>query len=119
MKRNAHPKHVIAVTSSYFNPIGRFFWVQLQGGKRVVFLDFDGTIQPGNRIEIQTNSITSMTLLLDDEQVDPEKEITVVVNGKEVFRGKGTPSAKTALDAFCATRDPERIYTMSIPIHVP
>lgn len=118
LRRQPRPRRVVAVTAAYMNPWGRFFWVQLASGKPGM-LDFEGEIGADNRIEIKTAAITKLELLLGDDLIDPAQEVVVVVNGREVFRGKVARSLRTALDSFLADRDPERIHTVRLPVDVP
>ena len=54
-------------------------------------------------------------VLVDEHLLDPKKEITVLLNEKQVFKGLAQPSMATVLSTG-ARGDPELAYTSRIPL---
>lgn len=58
----------------------------------------------------------ALTLYLDEHLVDLEREVTVSVNGKQVYRGRVACSVGTMMESLATFYDRERIYPASILI---
>lgn len=71
-------------------------------------LKFEKTYQPATRGKIR--------VYLSPELVDLNEEITLVVNGKEIFRGKVKPEWKHLVNSCAAFFDPERLYPAAIDV---
>lgn len=71
-------------------------------------LKFEKTYQPATSGKIR--------VYLSPELVDLNEEITLIVNGKEVFRGKVTPEWKHLVNSCAAFFDPERLYPAAIDV---
>ena len=89
--RNPWPKKVVWCQSNRTHD--RFYWLsvpkdQAKGGQvieaRVI----------GQKIEIKAEGIGQVTLRLSDELLSLDKEVIVIVNGAEKFRGKVTRSVE-------------------------
>lgn len=57
-----------------------------------------------------------LTVYLCDELVDPEREVTLTVNGKEAFRGMLRPDLKHLVNSCAAFFDPRRLYPAAVEI---
>jgi len=57
-------------------------------------------------------------IYLSNELVDLSKKLTVVVNGKKVFKGKVKPDIKNMINSCATFYDPERIYPAAIEIEL-
>ena len=55
-------------------------------------------------------------IYLCEELVNLDKEITLTVNGKEVFKGKVKPELKHIVNSCAAFFDPERLYPAAIEV---
>ncbi len=118
LRRNRWPRRVVQATSAKVNSSGRAFWIQLKsGGAGVLFVE--GNILDGNRIELTTQKIKELELLLNDKLVDLTKEIVVTVNGEEIHRGILKPSARTMIEGFQTHKDPGLLYSVVLPVRVP
>lgn len=57
-------------------------------------------------------------IYLCDELINLKKEITVTVNGKQVFQGKIKPDLKNMANSCAAFSDPRRIYPAAIEVEL-
>lgn len=71
-------------------------------------LKFDKTYQPATKGKV--------IIYLCDELVNLDKEITLTVNGKEVFKGKVKPELKHIVNSCATFFDPARLYPAAIEI---
>ena len=55
-------------------------------------------------------------MYLDEHLVDLRQEVTVYVNGKQVYRGRVACSVGTMMESLATFYDRERIYPASILI---
>lgn len=58
----------------------------------------------------------SFILYLCDELVDLDREVTLVVNGKEYFRGKVKRLVENMVNSCCRFCDPRRVYPAAIEV---
>lgn len=58
----------------------------------------------------------SFVIYLNDSLVDPEKPVTVNVNGVEVFKGIVRPSLDSMVNSCALFGDPRRIYPYSVTV---
>lgn len=63
-------------------------------------------VRRGNRVEVATEGVRELTLLLSPEEFDFATPVTVVANGRVAFEGRLTPSVETLLR--WASRDNDR-----------
>ena len=73
-------------------------------------LDFEKSYQPATKGKV--------IIYLNDKLVDLNKEITLVVNGKEAFKGKVKLQLKNMVNSCVAFFDPERIYPAAIEVNI-
>ena len=59
-----------------------------------------------------------VTLYLCNELVDLKKKVTVIVNGKQVFRGKLKPDLKHMVNSCAAFFDPRRVYPAAVEVEL-
>ena len=71
-------------------------------------LKFDKTYQPATKGKV--------IIYLCDELVNLDKEITLTVNGKEVFKGKVKPELKHIVNSCATFFDPARLYPAAIEV---
>lgn len=87
--------------------------------KRRVYAKLDVAIREGNRIEVQTHHVRRYSLFLNESLIDPAKPLTVITNGAVSFAGTVTPSVETLLRQARLRQDPQRLFTIHLPIVVP
>lgn len=73
----------------------------------------------GNNFSLQTRGVRELTLLLHADQVDFMKEVTVSVNGRQVFSGRVTPDLATLMKWAAKDDDRTQIYGAELKIVVP
>jgi pimeloyl-ACP methyl ester carboxylesterase len=64
------------------------------------------------------NGAETLEVLLDEKLVDPRREVTVTLNGKDVYRG----ALRASLAALCLTwvrNDPGLVFPMRVPLRLP
>ncbi len=71
-------------------------------------LAFEKSYQPATKGKVM--------IYLCEELVNLDKEITLTVNGKEVFKGKVKPELKHIVNSCAAFFDPERLYPAAIEV---
>ncbi|MBS0167618.1 MAG: hypothetical protein JSR29_16160 [Nitrospira sp.] len=87
--------------------------------KRRDYAKLDVAIREGNRVEVQTHHVRRYSLFLNESLIDPAKPLTVITNGAVSFAGTVTPSVETVLRQARLRRDPQRLFTIQLPIAVP
>ena len=87
--------------------------------KRLVYAKLDVAIREGNRIEVQTHRVRRYSLFLNESLIDPAKPLTVITNGEVSFARTVTPSVETLLRQARLRQDPQRLFTIHLPIAVP
>ena len=60
----------------------------------------------------------AFTLYLSDEMVDFSQKVTLIVNGKLVYRGKVRPDMKHLVNSCATFFDPERLYAAGIEVEL-
>ena len=84
--RNPYPKKVIWRQEEVVRPF--FYWLkvpedQMERGKELIV-----EIKDGNVIDIERCDYSSITMMLNDELVDLDKDVTVVRAGETLYSGK-------------------------------
>jgi len=64
----------------------------------------------GNTVRIEGKGLASGVLRLNDELVDLDQDVVVMLDDKEVHRGRVERSVRFLLDEFERVRDPKRLY---------
>ena len=57
-----------------------------------------------------------VTVFLNEDLVDFDKEVTVTVNGKVLFKGMVSPSLEAMVNSCACFFDPERVYPVAIDV---
>ena len=101
--RNPWPKKVVWCQSNRTHD--RFYWLsvpkdQAKGGQVIEAQVI------GQKIEIKAEGIGQVTLRLSDELLSLDKEVIVIVNGAEKFRGKVTRSVEAIWSSYQERLDP-------------
>lgn len=101
--RNPWPKKVVWCQSNRTHD--RFYWLsvpkdQAKGGQAIEAQVI------GQKIEIKAEGIGQVTLRLSDELLSLDKEVIVIVNGAEKFRGKVTRSVEAIWRSYQERLDP-------------
>ena len=60
----------------------------------------------------------NVTIYLSEKLFDFEKNVKVIINGKEVFNGKVTPSIKAMAESCAQFFDPERVFPAEITVYI-
>ncbi len=60
----------------------------------------------------------NVTIFLSEKHFDFTEPITVIVNGKEVFKGKIKPDLKSMVESCAEFYDPERVFPASIDVEI-
>jgi membrane-associated protease RseP (regulator of RpoE activity) len=73
-------------------------------------------VKEGNRIEVKTRGVGALRLHLARPLVDLEKEVVVVLNGKEVFKGVPKPDAAYLLDQTLRRLPGDPLYEANLTL---
>ena len=60
----------------------------------------------------------NVTIYLNEDLFDFAKPVKVIVNGKEMFNGKVTPTLKAMAESCAAFFDPERVFPAEITVDI-
>lgn len=60
----------------------------------------------------------NITIYLNEELFDLKKPITILLNGKKIFKGKVKPSLDTMVESCALYYDPERIFPAAIKVDI-
>lgn len=60
----------------------------------------------------------NITIYLNEELFDLKKPITILLNGKKIFKGKVKPSLDTMVESCALYYDPERIFPAAIEVDI-
>jgi hypothetical protein len=114
-------------------PANTFRWIRIDAAGDAPangsFDDFAGIVSPqfgriraekkdGNRVEVTTHRVTKFTVLVSDGMFDLEKEIVIVVNGKEAFKAVVGTDAKVVLSEARRFNDRSLVFNNRISIEV-
>ncbi len=78
----------------------------------------EGEIKEGNLVVIKTNDVKTLTVRLGDEMVNLNEEVTIRLNGVEVFSGKVERSIATLLKSARETGDVRRAWAAEMTFQV-
>jgi small nuclear ribonucleoprotein (snRNP)-like protein len=59
-----------------------------------------------------------LTLYLSDEMVDFSKKVTLIVNGRRVYKGKVKADMRHMVNSCATFFDPERVYAAGIEVEL-
>jgi len=118
--RKPLPARIRHTTSSQWNTTGRVFWVEVVRPRPLDdIVDLTATVdRAANRIDIRIDGAQEIELGLNERLIDPKREVTVLVDGAEAFRGQVPFRARAALDSFRARRDLDAISPGAIRLEV-
>ncbi len=108
--RDPFPKKVSGVMTKP----GWRYWVKADSlsGKA----SFDVEIKKNNLIEIKSEGVGKMTLYLNKSLLDLSKAVTVMANGKEVFKGTVKTDKQVLLEGVKAREDRAMIFGAKLPL---
>ncbi len=111
--RDPFPKKVSGVMA---NP-GWRYWVRVDSlsGKA----SFEAEVKKNNLIDIKAEGLTMMTLFLNAKLVDLSKPVTVLVNGKEVFKKPVKADKSVLLEVTKAREDRAMTFWAKLPLSIP
>jgi hypothetical protein len=76
-------------------------------------------VRTGNRIEARSRGVEAFTLLLSPDQLDLNRAITVVVNGRTVFDGIVQRDIRTLLTWAARDNDRTMLFAAELAVAVP
>lgn len=72
----------------------------------------------GNTVTLEKCDYTSISIYLNDQMVDLDKEVTVVYNGKNIFNGKVKRSVDVMKQSMAERNDPSYVFPAEITVKV-
>jgi len=108
--RDPFPKKVSGVMTKP----GWRYWIRVDSlsGKA----SFDVEIKKNNEIDIKSEGLTSLTLYLNPRLVDLTKAVTVMVNGKQAYKGQPKPDKKVLVEGVQARQDRAMAFWAKVPL---
>lgn len=111
--RNPYPKRIVWQQEEVTKP--SFYWISApadeirRGMKAVVEVD-------GNTITIEQSDYTSLTLLLNDAIVDLDKPVTVLKDGRTLYKGLLERKAETLKETLYERGDPRYMFDCRLTV---
>jgi len=109
--RNSFPKRIVYKPLDRTMPIRRIYWLEIPGSSANIEAEVSD-----NKINIKSEGLKKVTILLSPNMVDFNKEIVVSINEREVFKGKVNQSLKFLLDDYLKHKDSKRLFTAKIDL---
>jgi len=108
--RDPFPKRVSGVMAKP----GWRYWVKADSlsGKA----SFDVEIKKNNLIEVKSEGVGKMTLYLNKSLLDLSKAVTVMANGKEVYKGMVKTDKQVLIEGVKAREDRAMIFSAKLPL---
>lgn len=109
-ERNPFPKKVSGVMTSP----GWRYWVKVDSlsGKA----SFDVEVKKNNVIEVKSQGVGRMTFFLNKALLDLSKAVTVMANGKEVYKGTVKTDKQVLIDGVKAREDRTMVFWAKLPV---
>ncbi len=98
-KRNPYPKQLVWNQGGWV-PAQHFYWVSVDTAQMEKNKRLTAAVEAPNVIHVQTKDYTRFTLWLDDALVNLDKEVTVKVNQKQLFKGKVKRTEKAIKESY-------------------
>jgi pimeloyl-ACP methyl ester carboxylesterase len=113
IERTTHPDTVVWQPTLDWKWQSYWLWWDEPVKNALVFARAD---RAKNEVRVTCDKDTrGLYVLVDEELLDPKKELAVFLNEGEVFRGLARPSLATVVSTG-ARGDPELVYTSRIPL---
>ena len=115
-KRNPAPGKInLVVDNPKYN---RSFWIRVETKRDPQKRARVKAERKGNKIILETGNVKTVSLLLNDRIYSEGSEYEVVINGKNVFRGKLQVDPLTLNESLQKETDPARIYGVKLTFDV-
>jgi hypothetical protein len=114
-ERDPHPRRVEHHAIGAYH--GSAYWLRIDAltGDRARVV----AVTKKNVIQVVASGVKSLTLFLDPELVKVKKRVTVIVNGKRLFKNKVKPSLDVVAETFARAGDPELTFAHALTLDLP
>ena len=114
-QRNPYPKKIVWRQEEVVKP--HFYWLsapadELKRGKEVT------AMMEGNTITIDKCDYSSLTLSLNDQMMDLDLPVTVIYQGKTLFKGNVKRQSDTMRSTLYSRNDPSYIFPVQIHVNL-
>lgn len=134
--RNPYPKKIVwrQENEEKKMPEAFFYWLKVadkhitgrsdddapgSGDERKQYLGKEVTASiSGNTVTLEKCDYASISIYLNDQMVDLDKEVTVVYNGKNLFKGKVERSVDVMKQSMAERNDPSYVFPAEIVVNV-
>lgn len=114
--RSLAPSEIVRVPHSGIVPVDRrVHWIETDARQGLVRAEIVSPTQ----IEVTARRTGTVTVFLNDDLVDLDRELSIVVNGQLVYSGPVRRSARVALEEARRLNDERRIYSARVVLPVP
>ena len=111
-KRNVYPNRVVWRQSTLLQT--RFYWLELAPEQAVKDATISASIA-GQSIQLETD-ISSLKVLLSDEMLNLDEEVTVELNGTPIFDGPVPRTILTLTRTLADREDPGAAFSAEVMV---
>ncbi len=111
--RNPYPKHVFWKQEEVTRPM--FYWLEAPANELKRGMTVTANIDK-NTITINQCDYSTITLWLNDSLVDLNKDVTVKLAGKQIFKGKVERNIKNLQDSLEKRGDPAYVFPAKLEL---
>lgn len=108
--RDPFPKRISGVMTSP----GWRYWIYADSLTGKAHLE--GEVKPNNVIDLKADSLARLTLFLNPKLVDFSKPLTVIVNGKQTYKGTLQLDMQVLIEAVQAREDRTMAFWAKLPL---
>jgi hypothetical protein len=112
--RNKYPDRVVWKQDDVLH--NRFYWLRLSTGAAKA-RSLNIVSMKGQRIEVETAEAEKMTILLNDMMLNLDQPLSVVANGKTLFKGRPDRTVANLITSLLERGDPGYLFSSKIDLN--
>ena len=112
--RNKYPDRVVWKQDDVLH--NRFYWLRLSTGAAKA-RSLNIVSMKGQRIEVETAEAEKMTILLNDMMLNLDQPLSVVANGKTLFKGRPDRTIANLITSLLERGDPGYLFSSKIDLN--
>ena len=115
-QRNPYPKQIVWHQADVVTP--HFYWLTAPANELARDKEVRAYIN-GNTITITRCDYLQLTLSLCNQMVNLKKPVTVIYEGRQLFKGKVKPNSNTLRQTLYQRNDPAYMFPVQIIVKTP
>ncbi len=115
-RRNPFPKRVVWKQDDVRH--SRFYWLSVDPTSQPPGAEIEAAVE-GQQIKLQADGTPRVSVLLNDRVLDLDREIVVLVEDKQAFKGRVQRTIGVLDKALRQRGDPKSIYCCELSVSVP